>query len=51
MEPDDSFSYDKCTCSKTGMSAFQQVYLSYEKLSYVKIAHVNGPANKFDKFH
>ena len=51
MEPYDSFSYDKCTCSKTGMSAFQQAYLSYEKLSYVKIAHVNGPANKFDKFH
>ena len=33
------------------MPAFRQVYLSYEKLSYVKIARVNGPANKFDKFH
>ena len=37
MEIYDNFSYDKCTCSKKGMTAFGQAYLSYKKLSYVKL--------------
>ena len=37
-------------CSKIGMLAFGQAYLSCEKFSYVKVVHVNGLANKFDKF-
>ena len=35
MEPDDNVSYDKCTCSKSGMPALGQAYLSYKKMSYV----------------
>ena len=30
MEPYDNFSNGKCTCSKTGMPAFGQAYLSYK---------------------
>ena len=51
MEPYDSFSYDKCTFSKTGMLAFGQAYLSNKKLPYVKIVRANGLANKFDRFY
>ena len=37
MEPYDNFSYDKCTSSKTGIPAFGQAYMSYKKLSYIKL--------------
>ena len=37
MEPYDNFSYDKCTCSKTGMLPFGQAYFSYKKLSHVEL--------------
>ena len=32
----DNFFYDKCTCSKSSMLAFEQVHFSLEKLSKYK---------------
>ena len=37
MGPYDNFSNDKCICSKTGLPAFEQAYLSHKNLSYVKL--------------
>ncbi len=34
----------------TGLSAFEKVNLSYEKLSYVKLARVNALTSKLDNF-
>ena len=50
MSSYDNFSYDKCTFSKADMPAFEKVDLSYEKLSYVKLARVNDLTSKLDNF-